>query len=693
MEMLTGRRTFQGETVSHTLAAVLKDEPEWQRLPSDLPARLHELLRSCLRRKPRERLQAMGDARVLLEQYLADPEAFATTTADTSSTTPAAKTWVTRIPWVVAAFLAVALAGSYWLFQPGEGLPPATARLSIPLADGAYLFRRYGTSVLFSPEGSRIAYITSTPTGDRQLMLRWLDQWEGTALTGTGDSPYHPFFSPDGQWLGYTTRSELRKVPVRGGSSIKLCDVALSRGASWGPDDTIIFAPNPQSGLFRVAAAGGEPEPLVELDEEKQEKSQRWPQVLPGGGAVLFTSATSSDDEFDDASIEILNLSTQQRRVIYQGGTYARYINSGHILFVNGGSLFAFPFDLKTLTATGSAAPVIEGVDDSGGEGGAQYSVSRDGNLIYAAAGSNTTGTTLVWVDGQGEFKPLWDQVQEYANPELSPGGNHLAVDIDDEGNRDIWIYDLERDVPTRLTFGEGDDFQPVWSPDGNWIYYASHHETGSWEIRRIPADGSSEPESISVGENHRRPLSISPDGTRMLYFEVVSGAPDLWSVSLEGGEPEPFVVSPAINYDARFSPDGRWVAYGTNGSGQWEIYVRPADGGRGKWQISTGGIYPRWSRDGRTIYYRDPDDGAVVSVSVDTKEESIQAGRPRLLFNGPFSVSVDNRNRYAIGIDADQFVMLHRPAGSGERHDHMRVVLNWFDELRKTFPDTAEIR
>ena len=195
------------------------------------------------------------------------------------------------------------------------------------------------------------------------------------------------------------------------------------------------------------------------------------------------------------------------------------------------------------------------------------------------------------------------------------------------------------------------------------------------------------------AGEETRRPLSISPDGTRLFYLEMSLGLPDLWSVPLPEGEPEPFVIGPSVNYDARFSPDGRWVAYGTNESGQWEIYVRPAGGGRGRWQISTGGVYPRWSRDGRTLYYRSPADGTLLSVAVDAKEGSFQAGRPQSLFNGPFPAPVDPRNRYAVGMEADQFVMVHQPAGVGESHDHLRVVLNWFDELERTLQDGSGTR
>jgi serine/threonine-protein kinase len=684
MEMLTGGKPFGGETVSHTLASVLKEEPQWERLPADLPPRLSELLRTCLRKKPRDRLQAIGDARRLLETYLADPEGFSQVSTPVAGVAVQVTPWQRRAPWVVAAALAAALLGTVWGLWPRPTPPPDPVRLRMPTQEGEILFRGYGSSVALSPDGSRLAYITLMPDGGRRLTLRSLDQWEGLVLVDD-DAPYHPFFSPDGEWIGYVTRTELKKVPVRGGSSITLCDVALNRGASWATDGTIIFAPNPSSGLSRVPAAGGQPQPLTELDEEREETSHRWPQVLPGNELVLFTVGTARAEDFDGGRIELLDLKSGDRQLLHEGGTYARYVASGHILYLNRGTLFAFPFDLETRQATGSAAPVVEGVSGDDIQGGAHYSVSDNGILLYATGSDDASGTTMVWADRDGNFTPLWDRLQAYENPMLSPDGKRVAVGIETEGTADIWVYDLERDVPTRLTFGDGWEWSPVWSPDGAWIYYAIQEGVKNG-ILRVPSDGSGEPETILDADSESVPRSVSPDGTRLLFEERPAGNIDLKILDLDSGEVETFVQSSFINYGGRFSPDGRWIAYGSNESGTFEIYVRPADGGRGRWQISSEGSYPLWSADGRTLYYRRVEDKAVLAAKVEADGSAFRAGRPQVVFDGPFQATSDGQNRYAVAADDQRFLMLHEPEGENDGHEHLQLVLHWFQELERTF-------
>jgi len=686
LEMLVGRRTFGGETVSHVLASVLKDEPEWEKLPPDLPPRLRELLHTCLRKKARRRLQAIGDARVILEEYLADPASFAPQPVPVMAAVDAPARRASRLPWAVAGLLAAGLLGALYALWSRAPLAHPPTRVSIVGPKGETLFGGYGSSVAIAPDGSMLTYVLEQNAG-RQLYTHALDRWEPTVLVPGGQEAYQPFFSPDGQWVGFVTRTELKKVPIRGGSPITLCAVDRSRGASWSPDGSIVVSPTPRGGLFRVPAAGGEPEPLTLLDEGQKEASHRWPQVLPGGEAVLFTAA-SDDGNFDQASLDLFVLKTKERRRLHKGGSYGRYVPSGHVVYVRNGTLFAFPFDLASLEATGSPAPVLEGVSSNSGEGGAQYDFSDDGTLVYEAGDAQSSGTTVVWVDSKGAATPLWDAAQDYAQPAFSPDGKRLAIQIRKEGDTDIWTYDLARGVPMRLSFEKGFDAFPLWSPDGETIYYSSDRY-GVRGFYRRPADGSGEAEEILKREKPGRMTSISPDGKVVAFVE----ADDIWLHHLEGGGPEPFQVGPALEWGATFSPDGRWIVYASNESGASEVYVRPASGDRGKWQISTErGGYPHWSGDGRAIYYR-AFGGAVMKATVNTVGGGLRASRPEPVFEGPYQWTGEGIDRYTVAADGERLVMLRRLEGASEGRAQLRVVLNWFEDLRRVFSQSAGAR
>ncbi len=634
-EMLTGKAVYAGETLSDTLAGVLAREPEWESLPANTPKSVRRLLERCLAKNVRDRLQAIGEARLAIERYIEDPTASEAEALPPSDV--AAMPWMRIAPWLIAAALvgALAVAPVIWMSRPGiPEAPPVRSSLVLPEARA--LHRGYGSPVAISPDGERVVQAFSAGT-NHELYIRGLDQWAGSVLVaGAAQSrPYQPFFSPDGEWLGFVTPDSLNKVPVSGGTPIKLCAVNLSRGASWGPDGTIVFAPNPAGGLSRVPAAGGEPEPLTELDPEKKEITHRWPQILPGGGAVLFT-AHSSDSNFDQAWIEVLDLASGQRRVVHQGGTYGRYVESGHLVYMNQGTLFALPFDLDSLEPTGSAAPVVQGVGSSG-QGGAYFEVSSTGVLAFVP-GHEGGGAQLeaVLVDREGKAEPLTDEKRDYAHPGFSPDGRRLAFEIATDENTDVWVYDVERDVPTRLTFDDGFDGVPVWSPDGESIAFSSGREEGTPGIFRKAADGSGEVEKIAGSERPMVPWSWSPDGSRIaVMVQNPDTNFDIALVSVETGEVEPFLTTPYVEYGPTFSPDGQWLAYGNNESGDWEVYVRPVDGGKGKWQISSGGgTYPRWSRDGKEIFMG-WESGTIRAVSVETGEGQLRVSRPRELFSG----------------------------------------------------------
>jgi serine/threonine-protein kinase len=679
LEMLTGKLAFSGDTVSDVLANVLAREPEWEALPETTPPAVRRVLRRCLQKNVKKRLQAIGDARLLLEEYIEDPRASEALAAPVLHKEPA---WRRALPWALAGASILALLSTLLWREPAPG-DWDPIRLDTQLSSEP-LFSDVGSAMVVSPDGTRLAYVVGDGNR-RSLQIRALDQLQGSPLSGTEEA-YHPFFSPDGKWVGFVTRSELKKVSVSGGAPLTLCPVNISRGASWAPDDTIIFTQNPGTGLSRVAAAGGEPKLLTELKEG--EASHRWPQVLPGGRAALFSSSTSTSN-FDDANIEAVTLATGERKVIHRGGSYARYVGSGHLVFVREGTLFAVPFDPERLELTGSPAPVLEGIASNPFHGSAQFDVSENGLLIYLGGGQQLYRYKMVWVDREGAPTPLSDEEKTFGEPHFSPDGSRLAIQVYETGrtNSDVWVYDLKRGVPTRLTFDEADESAPFFTPDGERVIFSSD-VSGATNIYWKRADGSGDAERLTESEITQWASSISPDGKHVLLHQSNAGtASDIYVLPLSGDrKPEVFLQTPFTEAEAAFSRDGKWVAYQSNESGTVEIYVRPFPSGSGKWQISTnGGRYARWAPSGRELYYRN-DDGLAV-VSVDGSGASFVADKPRQLFTGPFlslSIYGSTLADYDVAPDGKRFVMME-----GEeqlRNTKVTVVFHWFEDLNRTF-------
>jgi len=688
-EMLTGKSVYTGETVSDVLAKVLERQPDWGSLPKETPPSIQRLLRRCFEKNVRQRLQSMGDARITIEQYLANP-AGETTMVSAVAAVPAKPVWLRAIPW--ALFGVAALAAGILASLPGPA-PETPLRLSMEVADKP-IWTGLGSSVVFSPDGTRLVYIVGDDNV-RDVRIRSLDQLDGATLATTTPPPYQPFFSPDGQWVGYVTSGVMQKVPLSGGTPMTLCAVDRSRGASWGEDDMIVFAPNPNSGLFRVSAAGGEPEPLTTLDEAAGEATHRWPQVLPGGKAVLFTSHTQQAGGFNNATIEVVVLATGERKVLRRGGSYGRYVPSGHLVYVNQSTLFAVPFDLGTLEVTGSPAPVVQQVSWDVAHGGAQFAFSDTGRLAYVGGDATLPEYPVVWVDANGDKAPLWEERGSYGNPRLSPDGTRLSLTVLRDGNWDIWVYDLERGVSTRLTFDEASDTEQIWSPDGEYLAFSSDMN-GADNLYRKRADGSGEMERLTESPTSEWATSWSPDGRFITYIKS-DNAFDLWVVPLEGErKPEVFLSTPFREANADFSPNGRWMAYASGESGRSEVYVRPFPPGGGKWQVSDGGGgFPRWSRDGGQLFYR-TDEGLMVA-SVETAGDTFRAGKPRPLFEGAFlggiggvGLAGNSFADYDVAPDGRRFVMFPAPEDSGQRdHPHVTLVTHWFDDLRRSFSTT----
>jgi serine/threonine protein kinase/Tol biopolymer transport system component len=693
-EMLAGRRLFEGETTSHTMADVLRAEIDWRRLPPSTPAAIRRLLERCLERDRKRRLQAIGEARIAIDDYLADTAP----SGSRSAATPAIQTPVAanRLPWLVAAAAVVALLGAlgWWWSQRSARSNELALRADLRISD-LPLFTDVGSSFELSPDARRLVYVAGT-TQQQHLFLRAMDQLDAVKLvegTTLANSPYQPFFSPDGQWLGFVTAGEMRKVPVTGGTPLTICKVTRSRGATWTPDGTIVFAPNPSSGLFRVSANGGEPQPLTTLDRGKKEATHRWPQALPGGKAVLFTSHRQVASDFDNATIDVLTLATGARKVVLKGGSFARYVPSGHLVYVSKAALFAVPFDATRLEVTGSPSPVVQNVYWNPTEGAAQMSFSTTGVFAYLRGGPEVATYPIVLVDRRGGTTRLIEDAGAYANPRLSPDGKRLALTVLKDGNFDIWVYDLERGVPTRLTFNDAADTEQVWSPDGRYLIFSSGRGGGADNLYRKRADGSGDEEQLTRSDDPLWPSSWSRDGQSVVFAGMgPNGNFDISMLALGDKKVQPLLNTTFREADGAVSPDGRWLAYTSNESGRLEVYIRPFPTGAGRWQVSdAGGGLPRWSGTGRELFYR-VDDGIMVA-SIDVEGDSLRTGKPVRLFTGPFRGGVTGVSiggnifaDYDVTSDGQRFIMFPATETESTNRGIVTLVTQWFDELSRTF-------
>ncbi len=672
-EMLTGKRTFKGEDVSETLAAVLKDVPDFSTLPAATPRPLRRLIQRCLTRDPRTRLRDIGEARIVLEELINGATDPASPQASSSATIEASRSnWIRMLPWTIAA-VAVVVAALAWL-QPREreNSSRVVTRSRVELKDlsGFINVSRDGTKVVYEVAGG--------PRG-LYLALRQMDQFEGKPIPG-GDDAEYPVFSPDGQWIAYS-RSKIRKIPIGGGAPIVLCDGNLANGGDWGLDDTIVFS-GPQ-GLMRVSANGGTPQPLTTIDKTKGETAHVRPQFLPGGKQLLFTVTFKPNDR---PQFAVLNLENGQYRIIAPGGDNGRYAASGHLTFVRTGSLFVVPFDLARLTVVGAEVPVIESVSDLGPPGTGDYAFSENGLLIYSE-GLATQGSTLTWIDRKGSEQAIPGQSpHRWGTGRLSPDGLRVANGIHDEKGIDIWIMDLQRGTANRLTFEGQSDF-PVWSPNGREVVYAHTTTDGKFGLYSVPVDGSAAPRLVLPTGQDAVPTSFTPDGKTLLYHQV----------DASGGRSQIFVFTPGVDAasrmprllrqsvasdrDAAVSPDGRWVAFTSNETGTSEIYVTSFPTAGGRTRVSTaGGRFPRWSHNGRELFFWGTTAGsvAVFSATVQTTP-SFAAGTTVELFR------VTSGTTWDPAPSGDRFLM-ENPRGAGVATAFVTVT-DWFDEVRRRAP------
>jgi len=588
-EMLTGHQAFQGETASDVLASVLAREPDLNALPPNLNPRLPELLKRCLEKNPKKRWQAVGDLRAEIETIATAPHAAATTAVATRQEPRWRRLTFVGVPALVAG--AVIAGGVVWFAtRPVAARVTRTAITNTGTA--ALTISNVEPDLAITPDGTQVVYVGN---GGTQLFVRALDALEPVAIAS--GQLRGPFVSPDGQWVGFFDNSFLRKVAITGGPPITLASIdAGSRGATWAPDGTIIFATaNPATGLQRVSAAGGgTPETLTRPDGAQGEADHLWPELLPGGGAVLFT-ITSRMGAVDSAQVAVLDLRTGTQKVLLRGGSRGHYVTSGHLVYGAAGTLRAILFDPNRIETGGTAVPVLPRLAITN-TGAGNFAMAADGTLVYVdAPGSlGTNARTLVWVDRTGKEETVAAPPRAYEHPRLSPDGTRVALSSSDQ-EYDVWILDLARTTLTRLTLDPGQDWFPMWTPDGRRISFSSIRGSGPGRpnLWWMAADGTGTAERLTTSTNAQFVSGITPDGTAAVYNEATPGmGRDLLQVALDGmHRVTPLVQTKFDERNGIVSPDGRWLAYESNSSGPFEIYVRPFPNvSGGQWQVSTAG-------------------------------------------------------------------------------------------------------
>jgi serine/threonine-protein kinase len=673
-EMLTNRAPFARETVSDSVAAILERDPDWAPLPSAAPATVRRLLARCLAKDRQQRLRDVGDARLEIDELLTSPTVSAPVVkASTSGTSR----WLAPILVSTAAAVLVTwiVLSRYSSSQPSLPLPV----LFTVAAPSGYEVDVSSFPVGVSRDGRTIAIVASHG-GVQRIYLRDLDRIEATPLPGT-EGGFAPFFSPDGQWVAFFANQKLRKVLRAGGAPVTIADFSEFAGnrsvaANWDDQDTIFFTPDVTKGIWRTSAAGGTPTAVTR--PTAGESFHIWPQPLPGGKALLFTAVGDGPDP----QAFVQRLDTGERKPLLRGvGT--RYVPTGQLLFIQGGSLMAVPFDLARLEIGGPAVAIASHIAEpfrlrvTPNGFSPLFDVSPTGTIAFLSA-EHSLRDALVWVDRSGRETPVGVTGGTYAQPRVSPDGRRIAVVVRGDDHDDIWLYDLGRNTLGRVTT-EGNNGFPIWTRDGSRLVYSSDR-TGTVSIESKRFDGAGVGELLVRSERASRafPFSWSPDGE--LAFVSNRGTQHVWTLR-PGQEATPFFMTPFIEGAPMFAPDGRAIAYVSNETGRNEIYIRAFSGPGEKLTVTNeGGNEPLWAPSGRELFYRNGD--AIMAVDV-TTSPTLKAGTPRKLFEKHYEPSLALFANYSISPDGQRFVMVKR-ISDGESPTEIKVAVNWFTELRQ---------
>jgi eukaryotic-like serine/threonine-protein kinase len=665
-EMVAGRKPFGGESSAKVIAAILETQPpSLTALQPQTPPALARLVETSLAKDPDDRWQSARDvARQLrwIEESRLQPSALAAP----------ARTKVGPVHVLIAAIALFAGFGAAvaWNSARARSIPPVTATRSILPVKAPTFY-----DLALSPDGTRVAYVVDR-AGKGEIYLQLLNELDAKPITGTDDACCL-FFSPDNRWLVFTEAGRrLKRVAVSGGAPQTICDMPAVNGATWGTDDTIVFAPTQRDGLYQVPAGGGIARAVTTVNRDQHEKSHRHPQFVPGTNAVLFTITTPEMSSFDDARIAVVSLETGKRRILVEGGTNPRFVSSGHLIYFRGGSLIAAPFDPRRLEITGQAAPVIDSVGMTGG-GAADFSVAGNGLAAYARGSTAFPQTRLVSVDRQGKAEPLMDARGPAGFFGLSPDGQRLALTMYGP-NDQLWLYDLARRTFSPLTFA-WDNQDPMWTRDGRWIVFRSDR-AGAFNLYRQPWDGSSAAERLTESQFPQFASSVSPDGSLLAYVETdATNRWDIWLLTL-GPERQarPLIRTPFNDFFPRISPDGKWLAYVSDESGRPEVVVQPFPGLGAKTQVSVdGGLAPLWEPHQHELYFRH--DGKLMAAAVETQPAFV-AKPPRALF-------ADSYDEVAYDVTPDgRFIMIERVTPESSRTSIV-LIQNWLEELKQRVP------
>jgi serine/threonine-protein kinase len=692
-EMLTTKHAFEGETVTDTLAAVIRGEPDWTLLPANTPPAVRNLLQRCLKKDPRQRLQSIGEARITLDEILSGSTQAMGPIQESQSLARAKPSALRFLPWTISALLSVALlVALFALHQASRPSAQKFMELSLWIPPDQQLETVGGPAVATSPDGSRLAYvIRDRGSYSSKLYVREMDNKNAVLLSGAGAADV-PFFSPDGQWIGFFGDGKLKKISVRGGAAIALCDVTGYRGGTWSEDGTIVFPTQFTSPLFRVSAAGGTPQEVTHLDAGRSEITHRWPQFLPGGKALLFT-ASADNNFFEHAKVEAASLDNGVGKVLVENAYFGRYLAGGYLAYVSQGTLFVVPFDAKALKITGAAIPVLQGVDADLSNGAVQLSVSQNGTAVYLSGGKINQIMNIALLDRKGNASTLMNDQPDASSPQISPDGKRVAF----QKITGIWIHDLVRGTTSPVTPGSTGASYPVWSPDGEWIAYSHPRPTSKGTgqgIFRRRSDGTGEEVELTPDHvSNAYPGSWSPDGKVLAFYQLSEkdgSCCELWTLSIdENGkpqEPRRFLQqgSNAKAGHPEFSPDGRWLSYMSGESGLIQVYVVPFSGGVGKWQISTnGGMEPHWSKTGHELFYIAGNGSTLMSVPYTVDKNSFQPGNPQELFADRFEPRAPFTS-YDVMPDGQHFVMFQFAGGRATPTSEPVVALNWLDQVRQ---------
>jgi serine/threonine-protein kinase len=688
-EMLTGRRPFAGEDISDTFASVLRAEPDWAALPAGVPFSLKRLLTRCVQKDPRRRLQAIGDARVQIEDLINGTDL--EPAAGTSSPPARGPAW---LPAVLATCVGMIIVGSaVWkaTSSPVRVAAPV-ARWRLTLGDDQQFTNTARRLLSVSPDGTAIVYVAN-----RRLYVRSMAELDARQVPGTDDSgATDPTFSPDGRWLVFFSNADraLKRIAVAGGAAVTVCQADGTFGISWNADS--IFFGQGSKGIWRVPAGGGTAEVVATV---KESEVAYGPEALPGGQNLLFAVATgTAPDRWNDARIVVQSLISSARRTLIQGGSDPRYLLTGHLVYVRSGSLLAVPFDITRLAITGGATPVVEGVLRAGQiTGAAQFSVAATGTLVYIPGPVDTSKMRLAWIDRLGDVEALPLPVGPYEYPRIAPNGEHIAYDTDTGKDAAVWAFDVSgKRAPRQLTL-VGRNRVPVWSPDSAGVAFQSDRD-GDAAIFWQRVDGTAAAERLTTPERgtSHLPESWSPDGKTLLFSVTKGNDISLWSLSLPDKHVASFGgIHSGSAIASTFSPDGRWVAYNSSPSGDtgpFALLVQPFPPTGLPYRIANPGVHPLWSPNGQELFFHTgPSDISVVTIST----------RPTFTFSTPVSVPAgggfergpgDQRNN-DITLDGKRFLAVvpgelsSTKAVGRVRVPQIDVVEHWFEELKARVP------